>query len=136
VQLAIVVDEGGGLAGLLTLEDLLEELVGEILSERDDPPPPIIKNQPDGSFLVRGDAPLREVNRELELNLPESAHWSTVAGLCLDLAGRVPASGDKFTTRGGTALEIVDASPRTVRTVRISTRPPPPSDEMSEKPQD
>ncbi len=137
VQLAIVVDEGGGMAGVLTLEDLLEELVGEILSERDDPPPPLIRNEPDGSFLVRGDAPLREVNRELELDLPESAHWSTVAGLCLDLAGRVPASGERFVTRGGTALEIVEASPRTVRTVRISTeRPPPPSLALSEKPHD
>jgi putative hemolysin len=137
VQLAIVIDEGGGMAGVLTLEDLLEELVGEILSERDDPPPPLIRNEPDGSFLVRGDAPLREVNRELELDLPESTHWSTVAGLCLDLAGRVPASGERFVTRGGTALEIVDASPRTVRTVRISTeRPPPSSLALSEKPHD
>jgi putative hemolysin len=126
MQLAIVVDEGGGLAGVLTLEDLLEELVGEIMSERDEQPPELIRREPDGAYLVRGDAHIRDVNRELEVDLPESPHWSTIAGLCLELAGRVPSVGDRFVT-GRIALEIVDASPRTIRTVRIRIEKPEPS---------
>jgi putative hemolysin len=123
VQLAIVIDEGGGMAGVLTLEDLLEELVGEILSEQDEPPPEMIRREADGSFLVRADAPIREVNRELDLELPESANWSTVAGLCLELAGRVPSPGDRLTA-DGVVLEIVDASPRTIRTARLHVAAP------------
>jgi magnesium and cobalt exporter, CNNM family len=127
VQLAIVVDEGGGMAGVLTLEDLLEELVGEIRSERDEAPPEMIRREADGSFLVRGDAPIRDLNRELAIDLPESPHWSTIAGLCLELAERVPAIGDRLTSTGGVVLEIVDASPRTIRTVRLRIEKPEPA---------
>jgi putative hemolysin len=123
VQLAIVVDDGGGMAGVLTLEDLLEELVGEIRSETETAPE-LIRPEPDGSYVLRGDAPIRDVNRELGLDLPESANWSTIAGLCLELAGRVPANGEAFKTTGGIALEIVDASPRTIRKVRLRVEKP------------
>jgi putative hemolysin len=73
---------------------------------------------------LRGDAPIRDVNRELEIDLPESEHWSTIAGLCLELAGRVPANGETFKTTGGIVLEIVDASPRTIRMVRLRIEKP------------
>lgn len=123
VPFAIVVDEQGGVAGIVTIEDLLEELVGEIFSEHSQPPPQMIRVEPDGSVLINGAAPVREVNRELGLGLPEEGDWTTIAGLCLAIAGRIPAQGEIVRLPHGLQLEIVDASPRRIRTVR--TRLPP-----------
>ena len=117
-QIAVVVDEHGGVAGLLTLEDLVEELVGDILGEREEPAP-LYRTEPDGTTLVRGDAPIREVNRSLELDLPEG-DYTTVAGLCIALAGTVPERGARLSTQDGTGIEVVDASPRVVRLVRLT----------------
>jgi putative hemolysin len=116
---AIVVDEQGGTSGIVTLEDLLEELVGDIYSEHSREVPQWIKKQPDGSFIVSGLAHIREVNRALDLELPEDGQWTTLAGLCLTLAARIPIAGEKFETKSGIGLEITDASPRRIRTVRI-----------------
>jgi len=121
-QIAVVVDEHGGVAGLLTLEDLLEELVGDILGEREEPQP-LFEQEADGSAIVRGDAPIREVNRALDLDLPEGDDYSTVAGLCIALAGAVPERGARLRTQGGIEIEVLDASPRLVRRVRVR-RPP------------
>ena len=115
---AIIVDEQGGLAGIATMEDLLEELVGEIFSEHAAKVPPPFQKEPAGTWLVSGLATIREVNRQLDLHLPEG-DYTTLAGLCLALAGRIPAVGDILTVDGQVTLEIVDASPRRVRTVRI-----------------
>lgn len=123
-HLAIVVDEHGSMSGIVTLEDLVEELVGEIFSEGDRPEADPIRREPDGSAIVSGWVPVRDANRALDLDLPEGETWSTVAGLCLELAGRIPAPGERFETPDGTRLEIVDATNRLVRTVRI-VRPPP-----------
>lgn len=119
--MALVVDERGGLAGLVTLEDLLEELVGEIFSESD-VPPDCLRPEPDGTILADATLSVREVNRALELELPEGEAFSTLAGLCMMLAGVIPAPGTRLTTDNGTELEVVDASARRVKQVRI--RPP------------
>jgi len=123
-HLAIVVDEHGGVAGLLTLEDLLEELVGEIVGEAADEQPWVV-HEPGGTALVRADAPLREVNRELSLHLQEADGYSTLAGLCIALAGGIPAPGARLAAPDGTALEVVEATPRQVRRVRLTPPPPP-----------
>jgi len=115
---AIIVDEQGGLAGIATMEDLLEELVGEIFSEHAAKLPPPFQKEPGGTWLVSGLATVREVNRQLDLHLPEG-DYTTLAGLCLALAGRIPAVGDTLTANDQVLLEIVDASPRRVRTVRV-----------------
>ena len=115
---AIIVDEQGGMAGIATMEDLLEELVGEIFSEHAAKVPPPFQKEPEGTWLVSGLATVREVNRQLDLHLPEG-DYTTLAGLCLALAGRIPAVGDKVTVHDQVLLEIVDASPRRVRTVRV-----------------
>jgi putative hemolysin len=120
-QIAVVVDEHGGVAGLLTLEDLVEELVGEITGELDEPEA-LLQKEPGGSALVRGDAPIREVNRALDLELPEGEGYTTVAGLCIALAGAVPERGSRLHAQDGTEIEVVDASPRLVRLARL--RPP------------
>jgi putative hemolysin len=118
VPFCVVVDEHGSMAGIVTLEDVLEELVGEIFSEHAPKVPELFAREADGSITVAGQAPLRELNRELGLKLPEG-EWLTIAGLCLSLANRIPAIGDRLVVPGGPTLEIVDASARRVRTVRI-----------------
>jgi putative hemolysin len=117
-QIAVVVDEHGGVAGLLTLEDLVEELVGEIVGEQEQPEM-LYQSEPGGTALVRGDAPIREVNRALGLALPEGEGFSTIAGLCIALAGAVPQRGSRVHAPDGTELEVLDASPRWVRLVRL-----------------
>jgi putative hemolysin len=114
----VVVDERGGMAGLITLEDLLEELVGEIFSEHARPVPELFHRAPDGTITVLGTVALRDVIRELKLDLPQG-DWTTVAGLCLALAGRIPTVGTRLPTPGGVVLEVVDASARRVRAVRL-----------------
>ena len=120
-QIAVVVDEHGGVAGLLTLEDLVEELVGDIVGEQEQPEA-LFQPEPGGTTLVRGDAPIRELNRALDLDLPEGEGYTTVAGLCIALAGSVPERGARLHSPDGSQIEVVDASPRVVRLVRL--RPP------------
>jgi putative hemolysin len=101
------------------MEDLDEELVGEIFSEPDQSKPREISRQADGTWLVQGTAHIRDVNRETGLELPEGEFSSTIAGLCLELAGRIPQVGTRCTTREGVVLEVAEATPRRVRLVRI-----------------
>jgi putative hemolysin len=124
-HLAVVVDEHGGTAGLLTLEDLLEELVGEIVGEEEEPHA-LFQREADGSVLVRGDALVRELNRALGIALPEGDDYSTVGGLCVALAGAVPEPGARLTAADGTGLEVLEASARVVRRIRLTPRASPP----------
>jgi putative hemolysin len=118
VHLAIVVDEHGGTSGIVTIEDVLEELVGEIVSELADAVEPF-RRMPDGSTVVHGDTAVREVNRVLGIDLPEGDDWSTIGGLCMALAGRMPHTGDTFTLEDGTELEVKHATERSVDDVRV-----------------
>ena len=118
VQMAVITDEHGGLAGLATIEDLVEELVGDIFSE-DDKPESFVVREPQGTAVVLGYAPVRKVNRALDLDLPVGADRTTIAGLCMSLAQAIPQAGERLTTEDGTVLEVVEASPRRVRKVRI-----------------
>jgi putative hemolysin len=118
VQMAVVTDEHGGLAGLVTIEDLVEELVGDIFSE-DDVPDELFEREPAGTMVVQGYAPVRKVNRALDLDLPVGGARPTIAALCKSLAQAIPQAGERLTTEDGTVLEVIDASPRRVRRVRI-----------------
>ncbi len=117
-QMALVVDENGGLSGLVTAEDLIEELVGDIMSE-DDVPEQYFVREPQGTILVQGWAAVRKVNRDLHLDLPVGKDRTTIAGLCMTLAQAIPQAGERLTTDNGTVLEVIEASPRRVRRVRI-----------------
>jgi len=117
-QMAVVTDEGGGTAGLVTVEDLIEELVGDIFSE-DDVPESFFTREPGGTAIVLGWAPVRKVNRDLHLDLPVGKDRTTMGGLCMSLAEAIPQAGERLTTEDGTILEIVEASARRVRKVRI-----------------
>jgi len=118
VPICVVVDEHGGMAGLVTLEDVLEELVGEITSETAPRPPAALTPGPDGLVIIPGNTPIRAINRDLGIELPEG-EWVTIAGLCLELAKRIPAAGETLLVPGGVELEVLDASPRKVRSVRL-----------------
>lgn len=128
MQLAIVVDERGGVLGLVTMEDLLEELVGDILHETETPEE-LIRSESPTTAVVQGTAGLREVNRALGLELEEGDGYSTVGGLCSARAGTIPEPGARLTLEDGTVLEVVEATPRRVRTVRIHLPPPQPAAE-------
>ncbi len=119
VNLAIVVDERGGMAGIVTMEDLLEELVGELFSEDDRGGPAPVRLRPDGSAWVLGTTPIREVNRQLDVALPEGELWATIAGYCIALAGHIPAPGERVVAEDGTILEILESTPRRIRTIRV-----------------
>lgn len=119
VLIAMVVDERGGMEGIITMEDLVEELVGEIFSEHVGHEPELFRREAGGTVLLDGAAPVRDVNRSLDLGLPEDEAWNSVAGLCLATAGRIPAPGERIPIEGGLVLEVVDATPRRVRTVRV-----------------
>jgi putative hemolysin len=123
VQIAAVVDEHGGTAGMVTIEDLIEELIGDVVDE-DEVPDQTIRSEAEGTALVAGWVPLRKVNRALGTALPISRESTTIAGLCLAIALAIPSAGTRLTTPDGTLIEVVDSSPRRVRMVRIHHRRP------------
>jgi CBS domain containing-hemolysin-like protein len=91
----IVVDEHGSFDGIVTLEDLLEEIVGEIRDEHDEgSDQDLVVHEPDGSIVVAGWATVRDVNRALGLGIPESDDYNTVAGFLLSQSGKVLSAGD------------------------------------------
>ncbi|MBW4030351.1 MAG: HlyC/CorC family transporter [Acidobacteria bacterium] len=92
-HLYVVVDEYGGTAGLVTLEDILEELVGEITDESDQPQDEDVEVVEGTGLVVSGRLNIDDVNNEYDLDLPKDG-WDTVGGLVLDLAGGVPAQGE------------------------------------------
>ncbi|WP_229054694.1 hemolysin family protein [Aeromicrobium sp. Leaf350] len=96
-QLACVVDEYGGLAGIITIEDLVEEIVGDLQDEHDETEEPLLVQDGDG-WIVRGDAPLDEIERELVLTLPRG-DFETIAGLVIAENGALPDVGDTLHVR-------------------------------------
>jgi putative hemolysin len=117
-RLAIAVDEHGAVAGMVTFEDLVEEIVGEVFSEDERDLPPFAR-EPGGSAVVRGDFPLRDVERELGVHLVAPDGVSTIAGLCASLAGGIPNRGARLAANDGIVLVVLDANARGVRRARI-----------------
>ena len=121
VQIAIVVDEYGGTAGLVTLEDLLEELVGEIRDEYDVESEPIV-NEGNGSYVFSGTVDVDEIVERLRVPI-EREGFESVGGFLLSHSGRVPSVGETFEING-LKVEVVDAERRRIRKVRISRAEP------------
>ena len=125
VQSAVVVDEYGGTAGLVTIEDLLEEIVGEIRDEYDVESEPIVE-EGDGNFVFSGKVDVHAMAERLGLEI-EREGFETVGGFVLAQAGRVPAVGERFEAHGVT-IEVLEAERRRVNKVRISKPPQPIAD--------
>jgi len=122
IHMALVIDEFGGTDGLVTLEDLLEAVVGEIDDEHDDATVAGIVARPGGIFDADARAPLEELEAALgqELAPPDlDEEIDTVAGLVVALAGRVPQRGEVIPHPDGYELEVVEADPRRVLRVRV-----------------
>ncbi|MDE0171661.1 MAG: hemolysin family protein [bacterium] len=116
-HMAVAVDEFGGTAGLVTIEDLIEELVGEIVDEYDTEPP-MVEPLEAGVFLVDARLPVDDLAGLLDTHLPDG-EWDTVGGLVLGLAGRVPIVGERFEFDGAVLIpERVQG--RRVERVRVS----------------
>jgi len=97
-HIAVVVDEWGGTAGIVTIEDVIEEIVGEIRDEHEEEPLPI--EEKDGEVLVSGSFSIAELNELYDLELPEQ-DYTTIAGYVLGQLGRIPRTGDEVTFAGG-----------------------------------
>lgn len=116
-HLAVVVDESGGTEGLVTIEDILEELVGEIEDEHDVPDEDLVAVAP-GEIIVEGKVRLDEVEEALDLRLPPTES-ETVAGLITWLLGRIPQEGERV-TYAGLHLQVEEGNGQQVKKVRIT----------------
>jgi putative hemolysin len=116
VRMAIVVDEYGGVAGLVTIEDLVEEIVGEIRDEHELQPDVVREN--DSTWIVAGNVDIDRLARYFGTK-PENTEAATVAGLVSELAGRIPQKGNVIEGHG-LRFEVLDATDRRVERVRIS----------------
>jgi putative hemolysin len=119
-HLAIVVDEYGGAVGIVTTEDLLETIVGDIDDEYDHEPSPIRVERP-GVWRIEARTPVARLNQELALDLPESDDYETLAGLLIERLRHIPESGTTVQV-GAVTLEVVAATDRAIDTVRVSRR--------------
>lgn len=122
IHMALVIDEYGGVDGLLTIEDLIEQVIGEIEDEHDvEEAQPWIREE-DGAFLALARAPLEDFESEVGLDLvdeEEEEEVDTLGGLVFLLSGRVPARGEVVTHPSGVEFEVIDADPRRIKRLRV-----------------
>lgn len=120
MPLALVVDEYGGLEGLVTIEDVIEEIVGEIQDEADREPRPVERLR-DGSYIVDASISIRDLAEQHHLQFPESAEYETLAGFVLAQLQRIPRGGE-IVTHGDFRLTIVDMDGRRIARVKVERR--------------
>jgi len=121
-HIAIALDEYGGTSGLLTLEDVLEEIVGEIEDEHEPSKPEELQVIDEHTLLVSGRAPLEDLNERLGTRI-ESEQVETIGGYLSELAGRVPRKGDSFTLEGR-RFTVRESDKRQVRWILVEELPP------------
>ena len=123
MHMALVIDEYGGVDGLVTLEDLVEQVIGEIEDEHDLEEGALWMQEPSGSWLVEARAPLEEFEEASGLSLVtedvEEEEIDTLGGLVFLEAGRVPARGEVIEHPSGAEFEVVDAEPRRIKRLRV-----------------
>lgn len=122
IHMALVIDEYGGVDGLLTIEDLIEQVIGEIEDEHDLEEADTFKLEKPGVYLAQSRAPLEDLEREIGLRLSDEEmddDVDTLGGLVFLLTGRVPARGEVVNHPSGAEFEIVDADPRRIKRIRL-----------------
>lgn len=117
IQMAIVTNEFGSTAGLITMEDIIEELVGEIQDEHDEEKPNVEKKS-ETEYIVNAQATIADVNEALPIALPENSHYETVSGYINYIFGRIPAVNDKR-KKDGYELIILKRTRQSVDTVKL-----------------
>lgn len=126
-HMAMVVDEYGGIDGLLTIEDAVEQIVGEIEDEHDEQEGPLLESKPDGTLLADARLPLEEFESEVgsvRTGEEQEEDIDTLGGFVFFLAGRVPMRGEVIRHEAsGVEFEVVDADPRRVRRLRVCNLP-------------
>ena len=122
IHMALVIDEYGGVDGLVTIEDLIEQVIGEIEDEHDEAEGGFWVLEKPGQYLVQARAPLDEFEAEIGRKLAdaeENEEIDTLGGFVCMLAGRVPARGEVIPMESGAEFEVVDADPRRVKRIRV-----------------
>ncbi len=122
VHMALVIDEYGGVDGLVTIEDLIETVIGEIEDEHDEDESALWKEEKPGVILAQSTAPLEEIEAALGIALrtgEEDEEIDTLGGLVFLRSGRVPALGEVIEHESGVQFEIVDADPRRIKRLRV-----------------
>jgi len=126
MHLALVVDEYGGIDGLLTIEDLVETITGDIADEHDEPDQPLIVERPDGTLDIDAKLDVEDFEARVGPVLTEEergADIDTVGGLVFTLAGRVPARGEIISHPSGMEFRVLEADARRIRRVRVKLAP-------------
>lgn len=120
IHLALVVDEYGGTDGLVSIEDLVEEIVGEIEDEHDQNGGPMIRQVPEQGLVADARVPIEELQERLNVTLVSpDEDIDTLGGLVFNLAGRVPVRGELIRHAEGMEFEVLDADPRRIKKLRI-----------------
>jgi CBS domain containing-hemolysin-like protein len=119
--MALVVDEYGGTAGIVCMEDIIEELIGEIRDEYDLAERDILKCS-DGTALVKASLTVADLNEELGLNIPESDEYDSIGGYILNELGSIPPIGTKVTAPG-LEITVQNATPRRIHTLLLTPCP-------------
>ncbi len=127
-HMALVVDEFGGVDGLITIEDLVEEIVGEITDEHEKHDEPAVHRLPDGSLDADARVPVEALEEQVGglLSEEERDEIDTLGGLVVSLAGRVPVRGELIRHPSGLEFEVLEADPRRIKRVRVHREDAPP----------
>lgn len=122
IHMALVIDEYGGVDGLVTIEDLIETVIGEIEDEHDTSESGLWTLEKPGQYIVQARAPLDEFEAEIGMKLAdeeEGEEIDTLGGLVFMLTGRIPARGEVVPHESGSEFEVVDADPRRIKRLRV-----------------
>ena len=126
-HLAVVVDEHGGVAGIVSLEDVIEEIVGDIIDETDSMTPDIIRMK-NNKYLVAGKINIDDLNMEIDIGIPESGNYDTVSGFFLEQIDRIPQAGESITT-GEWTITVKDMDGNRIQSFILKKTQQPPINE-------